>query len=313
MNALAIQVQGLRKRYAEKQVLDHVHIEVPRGSIFALLGENGAGKTTTVRILSTLIQADGGKATIDGYDVSRDAAQIRNIISLTGQYAAVDELLTGEENLLLMGSLLHLDRRIVKQRTVELLEQFDLSSAARRSVKTYSGGMRRKLDIAVSLLASPSVIFLDEPTTGLDPRSRATMWELIRNLAKDGVTIFLTTQYLEEADQLADKIAVLSEGRIVAEGTSEELKAIVGQEMLELRFQTAEDCTKAGLLLQVQHDSETLLRLPAGENTDRLRMTLNTLHEHSITPAAVEYRKPTLDDVFMTMTGEVGKGVRHYA
>lgn len=314
MSKISIVVKDLKKTYKNKPVLDNLCFEVPQGTIFALLGENGAGKTTTVRILSTLIQADSGVASIHGHDVNHDAEIIRKIISLTGQYAAVDELLTGEENLWMMGGLLHLKRKNIKQRAIELLEQFDLTEAATKPVKTYSGGMRRKLDIAISLLASPKVIFLDEPTTGLDPRSRIIMWDLIKNLAHNGATIFLTTQYLEEADQLADKMAFLSNGKIVAEGTSEQLKAIVGEEILEIRFQTETDWNTASTLFEIQGDIENLrIGLPSGQTTERLRQTLNSLHEKGITPAGIDFRKPTLDDVFMKMTGRTSKGELKYA
>ncbi len=314
MSKISIVVKDLKKTYKNKPVLDNLCFEVPQGTIFALLGENGAGKTTTVRILSTLIQADSGVASIHGHDVNHDAEIIRKIISLTGQYAAVDELLTGEENLWMMGGLLHLKRKNIKQRAIELLEQFDLTEAATKPVKTYSGGMRRKLDIAISLLASPKVIFLDEPTTGLDPRSRIIMWDLIKNLAHNGATIFLTTQYLEEADQLADKMAFLSNGKIVAEGTSEQLKAIVGEEILEIRFQNEADWNTASTLFEIQGDKENLkIGLPSGQTTERLRQTLNSLHEKGITPAGIDFRKPTLDDVFMKMTGRTSKGELKYA
>lgn len=219
-----ISVKDLEKVYGNHSVLKGISFEVERGSVFSLLGENGAGKTTTVHILSTLISATSGSVLIGGYDTRKDTDNVKKRISLTGQYAAVDELLTGKENLMMMGRLNHLDRQTVKKRTVELLHQFDLVNAANKSVKTYSGGMRRRLDIAISLLASPEVIFLDEPTTGLDPRSRNNMWKLIQELSNKGVTIFLTTQYLEEADQLADKIAILHEGKIVEQGPAEALK-----------------------------------------------------------------------------------------
>lgn len=314
MSSAAITVKNLQKSYGRKSVLKGLNFEVSSGSIFALLGENGAGKTTAVRILSTLIQADSGTASILGSDVSKDAKAIRSKISLTGQYAAVDELLTGEENLFMMGRLLHLERQVIKARTVELLQQFDLTSAAKKPVNTYSGGMRRKLDIAISLLASPAVIFLDEPTTGLDPRSRNNMWGLIKTLANDGVTIFLTTQYLEEADQLADKIAVIANGHIVAEGTAEQLKAIVGEEMIEISFHSEADWNKANSLLNGQGDINNLtISLHKGQTTEILRITLNTLHEQGITPSAINYRRPTLDDVFMEMTGNHKEGVLQHA
>lgn len=304
-----ISVRNLRKSYGKHLVLDGLNFEVKRGSIFALLGENGAGKTTTVRILSTLIQADSGVALIAGYDVHRDSSSVKQNISLTGQYAAVDELLTGEENLLMMGRLNHLSGHLVKKRAMELIELFELTNAAKKQVKTYSGGMRRRLDIAISLLASPQVIFLDEPTTGLDPRSRRNMWDLIKQLSKGGVTIFLTTQYLEEADQLADKIAVIDGGRIVEEGTSEELKGLIGDEKIELTFDDLNSCQLALKLLQGQiNESAKMLSINTC-TTESLRQLLNKLYEQGIEPISVNFRKPTLDDVFMNITSRKRKGL----
>ncbi|WP_449623129.1 ATP-binding cassette domain-containing protein [Robertmurraya sp. Marseille-Q9965] len=304
-----ISVRNLRKSYGKHLVLDCLNFEVKRGSIFALLGENGAGKTTTVRILSTLIQADSGVALIAGYDVHRDSSSVKQNISLTGQYAAVDELLTGEENLLMMGRLNHLSGHLVKKRAMELIELFELTNAAKKQVKTYSGGMRRRLDIAISLLASPQVIFLDEPTTGLDPRSRRNMWDLIKQLSKGGVTIFLTTQYLEEADQLADKIAVIDGGRIVEEGTSEELKGLIGDEKIELTFDDLNSCQLALKLLQGQINENAKMLSINTCTTESLRQLLNKLYEQGIEPISVNFRKPTLDDVFMNITSRKRKGL----
>lgn len=313
MKETIISVNNLKKSYGNHSVLDGLTFEVERGTIFALLGENGAGKTTTVRTLSTLISADSGTATIAGFDTQKEAEAVKERISLTGQYATVDELLTGEENLMMMGRLNHLDRHLVEKRTQELLEQFDLLDAAKKPVKTYSGGMRRKLDIAISLLASPEVIFLDEPTTGLDPRSRRNMWNMIQSLTDDGITIFLTTQYLEEADQLADKIAVLGSGKIVEEGTAEELKQIVGDEKLELTFDNHNDFQRAIKIVKGQIDEkERRISVTTG-STETLRVLLNSLNDEGIEPSNVQFRKPTLDDVFMTITSRKRKEEFHHA
>ncbi|GAB2559448.1 ATP-binding cassette domain-containing protein [Gracilibacillus alcaliphilus] len=309
MTEPVISVKNIKKNFGKKTVLDGLQFEVAKGSIFALLGENGAGKTTMVRILSTLIQADSGVATIGGYDTNRESASVKKLISLTGQYAAVDELLTGEENLLMMGRLNHLDRQTVKKRTAELLEQFDLKEAAKKRAQSYSGGMRRRLDIAISLIANPQVIFLDEPTTGLDPRSRKNMWNMIQRLAESGVTIFLTTQYLEEADQLADKIAVISRGKIVEEGTATELKRLVGEEKIEFTFADLPSCQKALDLLGGQIDvNEMSITITTESSPENIRQLLNMLYESSIHPASFIFRKPTLDDVFMEITSDHKKG-----
>jgi len=222
---LAIRASGLRKSFGDQVVLDSIDLEVPEGTVFSLLGPNGAGKTTAIQILSTLIRADGGEVQVAGHDVARDPNAVRAAIGVTGQLSAVDNLLTGTENLILMADLRHLGRREGRRRAAELLERFDLVEAARKPASTYSGGMRRRLDLAMGLVGDPRIIFLDEPTTGLDPRSRRAMWQLIRELVAGGVTIFLTTQYMEEADQLADRIALLDHGRLVAEGTPEQLKS----------------------------------------------------------------------------------------
>lgn len=302
MNETVISVRNLKKAYRNQQVLDGLSFDVRRGSIFALLGENGAGKTTTVRILSTLIQADDGVAMIAGYDTKAEANHVRRKISLTGQYAAVDELLTGEENLAMMGRLNHLDKELIAKRTAELLETFELTKAARKKVKTYSGGMRRRLDIAISLLAAPEVIFLDEPTTGLDPRSRRKMWDMIKLLANQGVTIFLTTQYLEEADQLADKIAIIAEGKIIKEGTAEELKEVIGEETLELTFVDTSGYHEAQNYMSGEVDEEARkISIPI-RSVRQLRELLNDLYVKGIEPDAIVIRQPTLDDVFIKMT-----------
>lgn len=304
-----ISVKELKKYYGNKTVLNGFSFDVARGSIFALLGENGAGKTTTVRILSTLIHPDDGTATIAGFDSKHHAPSIRKMISLTGQYAAVDELLTGEENLQMMGRLNHLDRQTVKTRTKELLEQFDLVEAAKQPAKTYSGGMRRRLDIAIGLLSTPQIIFLDEPTTGLDPRSRLNMWNLIQKLANSGVTIFLTTQYLEEAERLADKIAVMDGGKIVAEGTADELKRIVGEEKLEIKFSSQTMFQKAKALLRGHTNNNDLsIALTSDGSMESLRQILNDLHANGIIVNDIYFRKPTLDDVFLHLTNR-SKGV----
>lgn len=300
-----ISVHGLKKSFGGRTVLDGLTFEAERGTIFALLGENGAGKTTAVRILATLLRADAGKAAVAGFDCAREPEAVRRKISLTGQYAAVDELLTGEENLRMMGRLYHLDRQTAKGRADRLLETFELKEAAGKPVKTYSGGMRRKLDIALGLLSAPEVVFLDEPTTGLDPRSRMKLWEFIRGLARAGATVLLTTQYLEEADRLADRVAVLHRGQIAAEGTAEQLKRIVGKGFVELAFPGPTEAAGAVALLGGRMSGDRL-RLPvhSGESLPAaLRLALNRLHEAGIEPAGAAVREPTLDDVFLGLTG----------
>jgi ABC-2 type transport system ATP-binding protein len=306
VTAPAITVVGLRKSYGDHTVLDGVSIEIAAGTIFALLGPNGAGKTTMVRILSTLIRPDAGQAWIAGKALASEPDAVRAAIGVTGQFAAVDKLLTGFENLVLMGRLHHLGKRESRQRATELLEQFDLAEAAGKSLATYSGGMRRRLDLAMTLVGKPRIIFLDEPTTGLDPRSRRTMWQIVRDLVEqDGVTIFLTTQYLEEADQLADRIAVLDQGRLVAEGTPAELKKLVPGGHVSLRFTNAAQLGLAARTLgTISRDAEELtLQVPCDGGVRSLHSLLDRLSEASLEPAELTVHTPDLDDVFLALTG----------
>jgi ABC-2 type transport system ATP-binding protein len=315
MNALtkhatctAVSVNGLRKGYGEKVVLDGVDLSIGEGEVFALLGPNGAGKTTTVQILSTLIPADAGTASVMGHDLRGEAGAVRAVIGVTGQFSAVDNLLTGEENLLLMGRLLHLPAAERRARAARLLERFDLVEAARQTPATYSGGMKRRLDIAMTLMGQPRLIFLDEPTTGLDPRSRRTMWQLIRDLVAEGVTILLTTQYLEEADQLADRIAVLDRGRIVAEGTPEELKRRMPGAHIRLRLADASALdTAARALPEGTRDDENLvLRVPSEGGVRSLRDVLARLGD-GVAVEDLSIHTPDLDDVFFALTGSPSK------
>jgi ABC-2 type transport system ATP-binding protein len=304
-SAPAIVATGLRKSYGDTLVLDGVDLFVPEGSVLALLGPNGAGKTTIVRILSTLIAADAGEARVAGHDVRKDAAGVRAAIGVTGQFSAVERLLTGEENLRLMADLNHLGRADAHRRIKELLEQFELVEAAGKTPETYSGGMRRRLDLAMTLMGNPRIVFLDEPTTGLDPRSRFTMWQIVRDLVANGVTIFLTTQYLEEADQLADRIAVLDHGRIVAEGTSAELKRLVPGGHIRLHFADAADLdAAAGGLDGVVRDDQTLaLQVPSDGSMKSLRGMLDALDRAGVEVDALSIHSPDLDDVFLAVTG----------
>lgn len=303
----AITSKNVTKKYGKLEVLKGINLNVEQGTIMALLGPNGAGKTTTVRILTTLIKSDGGTATVAGYDVKEDPDEVRAAIGLTGQYAAVDEYLTGRENLQMMGRLYHLSAKDSKKRAEELLKQFDLVAAADRPAKTYSGGMRRRLDLAASLIAVPPIIFLDEPTTGLDPRSRQGMWQIIRKLVADGATILLTTQYLEEADQLANKIAVIDGGKVIAEGTADQLKDIVGKERIEFVFKNASQTKKAasivdGEALQIDEDRNTVSLANDG-GVKRLNVILTELAKAKLEPESLSLHKPTLDDVFLHLTG----------
>ncbi len=303
MTDLAITASGLRKAYQDKTVLDGVDLEVEAGTIFSLLGPNGAGKTTAVNVLTTLTKADGGTVRVAGHDVATEAKAVRAAIGVTGQFAAVDELLTGQENLQLM---VDLNRRGGGRKTVaELLERFDLTEAARKPASTYSGGMRRKLDLAMTLVGRPRIIFLDEPTTGLDPRSRRTMWAIIRDLVADGVTVFLTTQYLEEADQLADRIAVLDQGRLVAQGTADELKRRIPGTHVRLRFTTAGELDAASrILTDASRDDEAMaLRVPSDGGTKSLRSLLDRLDEYALSAEELSVHTPDLDDVFLALTG----------
>ncbi|OLT14403.1 ABC transporter [Pseudonocardia sp. CNS-139] len=303
---MIIETRGLRKVYGANTVLDGIDLDVREGEVFALLGPNGAGKTTTVRILSTLTGPDGGTARVAGHDVVREAAQVRAAISLTGQYAAVDAEQTGRENLVMVGRLMHLGRRAAARRADDLLERFDLVEAGARRVTTYSGGMRRRLDLAMSLVGAPRVIFLDEPTTGLDPASRTTMWDAITELVRGGTTILLTTQYLEEADRLADRIVVVDGGRIVASGTADSLKAQVGGERLVLRFPDAAALARAAGLLAARVPVAVPERLELGLASDGsaadVHRTLDALRSGAVPIARVTSHRPTLDDVFMALT-----------
>jgi ABC-2 type transport system ATP-binding protein len=305
MGENAIVIEGLYKSYKNVKVLDGLNLNVKRGTMLALLGPNGAGKTTTVKILSTLLSPDSGKVLVNGFDVVKKAHDVRSTIGLTGQYAAVDEYLTGRENLVMMGKLYHLSTADCNKRADELLEQFDLVDASARNVKTYSGGMRRRLDLAASLIATPPVLFLDEPTTGLDPRSRLAMWEVIKKLVEADVTILLTTQYLDEADQLADRIAVLDGGKIIAEGTADELKQKVGKDRLELVIKG--DFLKAVSLIDgeaVQKDEEArTISLAIDEGVKDIKRILDLLEKENIAVEGMSLHKPTLDDVFLQLTG----------
>jgi len=301
----AISARGLRKSYGDTVVLDGIDLDVASGTVFSLLGPNGAGKTTTVNILSTLVAPDGGTAAVAGHDLATDPDGIRAAIGLTGQFSAVDNLLTGEENLLLMADLNHLSRREGRRRTQALLDRFDLADAAKKTPATYSGGMRRKLDLAMTLVGDPKVIFLDEPTTGLDPRSRRTMWEIIRDLVSGGVTIFLTTQYLDEADQLADRIAVLDGGRLVAQGTPDELKRRVPGGHLRLQFpDTGALRHAATVLAESTMDKEALaLTVPTDGTVTALRSVLDQLSAQAVSVDSLTMHTPDLDDVFLSLTG----------
>ncbi|MFE7131689.1 ATP-binding cassette domain-containing protein [Streptomyces sp. NPDC057638] len=301
----AVSATGLRKSYGDKTVLDGIDLHIPAGSVFALLGPNGAGKTTTVQILSTLISADGGRAHVAGHDVAASPHGVRAAIGVTGQFSAVDGLITGEENMLLMADLHHLSKGDGRRVTAELLERFDLVDAAKKPAQSYSGGMRRRLDIAMTLVGGPRIIFLDEPTTGLDPRSRHNMWQIIRELVSDGVTVFLTTQYLEEADQLADRIAVLNGGKIAAEGTAEELKRLIPGGHIRLRFSDPAAYQRAtGTLREAARDDEALaLQIPSDGSQRELRSILDWLDSAGIEADELTVHTPDLDDVFFALTG----------
>jgi ABC-2 type transport system ATP-binding protein len=301
----AIAATGLRKSFGDHVVLDGLDLNVQRGTVFSLLGANGAGKTTTVNVLSTLIGADGGSARVGGHDLATEPDAVRAAIGVTGQFSAVDNLLTGEENLLLMADLHHLARREGRRRAAQLLEQFDLVEAGTKPASTYSGGMRRRLDLAMTLVGSPRVIFLDEPTIGLDPRSRRSMWQIVRELVASGVTIFLTTQYLEEADELADRIAVLDHGRLVAEGTADELKRRIPGGHVRLRFADPSKLEAAEQVLgQVSRDNDALaLRVPGDGSLRSLKTLLNRLDDWAIEVDELSVHTPDLDDVFLALTG----------
>ena len=304
-------VKGLRKSFKQLTVVDGVNFVIKKGTVLALLGPNGAGKTTTINILSTLLLPDDGHALINGFDVVKEADKVRSLIGLTGQYAALDEYLTGKENLHMIGRLYRLSHLDINRRSQELLELFDLVEASGRTVKTYSGGMRRRLDLAVSLIASPPIIFLDEPTTGLDPRSRLIMWDIIEQLVSTGTTILLTTQDMDEADHLADKIVVINGGKIIAEGTSDELKQRVGSERLEITVAGTSNFEKAKKVVEedsLRSDSKMrILSLVTKGGVHQLKQVLIRLDEACIDVENVSFRSPTLDDVFLTLTGRTAE------
>lgn len=306
--APAIHATGLVKRFGDVTALDGLDLVVPEATVLALLGPNGAGKTTTINVLTTLLVPDAGTATVAGADVLRDPVEVRRRIGLSGQYAAVDEYLTGFENLDMIGRLYHLGRRRSRERATELLERFSLTDAAHRPVSTYSGGMRRRLDLAGALVAAPPVLVLDEPTTGLDPRSRIELWDVIRDLVAQGSTLLLTTQYMEEADQLADDIVVIDRGRAIAQGTADHLKSMVGGERMEVRVAQAEDVAETEHLL-LTHTGQAvtvegrLLTVPVDDGARSLTSALVDLDEAGIEVVDVGLRRPTLDDVFLTLTG----------
>jgi ABC-2 type transport system ATP-binding protein len=305
MTTSAIAVSGLRKAFGDKVVLDGIDLDVPAGTVFSLLGPNGAGKTTTVNVLTTLMKADAGTVRVAGHDIATETKAVRAAVGVTGQFAAVDELLTGQENLQLMADLKRMGSGEGRRVVAELLERFDLAPSAQKLVSTYSGGMRRKLDLAMTLVGNPQIIFLDEPTTGLDPRSRRTMWDIIRQLVADGVTIFLTTQYLEEADRLADRIAVLDQGHLVAQGTPSELKHQIPGSHVRLQFTNAGELDAAARVLtgSTRDDEDLALRVPSDGGVKSLRALLDQLDEHSINPEEFSVHTPDLDDVFLALTG----------
>jgi ABC-2 type transport system ATP-binding protein len=310
----AIRAEGLVKLYrsgkSEVRALDGLDLEVEEGTVLGLLGPNGAGKTTTVRILATLLRPDSGRATVAGYDVVREADKLRHVIGLSGQYAAVDENLTGSENLRMFGQLYQLSASEAMRRGDELLAQFELTDAAGRIVKTYSGGMRRRLDLASALIGRPRLLFLDEPTTGLDPRSRLGLWDVIRSLVREGTTLLLTTQYLEEADELADTIAVVDRGKIIAHGTATELKSSVGGERIEVTVDRAEQVNLAAEIMarecrgepHIEHESRRIT-MPASDGARQLIQVVRGLDDATIHVEDIGLRRPTLDDVFLSLTG----------
>ncbi len=306
MSELAIVIENLTKSFKKVEVLKGINLTVEKGTVLGLLGPNGAGKTTTVRILSTLLKPDGGKVLVNGFDVNTEDDEVRHSIGLTGQYAAVDEYLSGRDNLIMMGRLYHLHKDKAKERAELLLEKFDLVEAADRLAKTYSGGMRRRLDLALSLVATPPIIFLDEPTTGLDPRSRLAVWDIIRQLKKSGATILLTTQYLEEADKLADRIALIDHGVVIAEGTPDELKEKIGKDRLDVTITNNQDFEKALHIITdevVQSEAdEGLISIATNGTVAHVKRILDQFEVANIQIESLNLHKPTLDDVFLHLT-----------
>ena len=310
MQEPAIVARGLCKRYGDTAALDGFDLTVRAGTIHGLLGPNGAGKTTAVRTLATLLRYDSGQATVAGYDLAREPGAVRGLIALTGQYAAVDEILSGRQNLHLFGQLLGLTKRRVRQRATELLEQFELTDAANKSVGQYSGGMRRRLDLAASLIRTPDVLFLDEPTAGLDPRSRNRLWDAVRSVVGQGTTVLLTTQYLDEADQLADRISVMDSGRVIAEGTADELKARIGGDRIEVIVHRAADLpTTADLVERITaarpdiDEDQRQVSAPVRERVAALTQVVRALHDAGVAAEDIGLRRPTLDEAFLSLTG----------
>ncbi|HEY1626273.1 MAG TPA: ATP-binding cassette domain-containing protein [Streptosporangiaceae bacterium] len=312
----AIEASGLIKNYGKTRALDGFDLTVPAGTVYGLLGPNGAGKTTAVRVFATLLRPDGGRAQVLGHDVDKEEAEVRRVIGLTGQYAALDEYLTGRANLIMIGQLSRLTPEAAKRRADELLERFNLTAAANRAVKTYSGGMRRRLDLSASLIGQPRVLFLDEPTTGLDPSARAMMWEIVRGLAADGTTVLLTTQYLEEADQLAKRIAVIDGGTVIAEGTSDELKASIGGEHLEVTLAAGQDAEAALIALKsfakgeiTRNDTGRRLSLPVTAAEGLTTRVVRALDEAGVEVNDVTMTRASLDDVFFSLTGHTAEDI----
>jgi ABC-2 type transport system ATP-binding protein len=306
----AIEAEGLVKQYGKTRALNGLDLTVARGTVYGLLGPNGAGKTTAVRVLATLLRADGGRARVLGHDVQDDAASVRRVIGLTGQYAALDEYLTGRSNLIMIGELSRLTGKAARRRADELLEQFDLTDAAGRSVKTYSGGMRRRLDLAASLIGHPAVLFLDEPTTGLDPSARALMWQIVRQLVADGTTLLLTTQYLDEADQLADRIAVIDDGRVIAEGVPGDLKASMGGQRLLITLAEGADAVAAAAALRpfttapvIPNEWDRVIEAPVTSTDGLATEVVRALDAAGVKVNDIAVRSASLDDVFLTLTG----------
>jgi len=302
MSDTAILADDLRKTFKDVVAVDRISLAVPRGSVLGLLGVNGAGKTTMVRMLTTVLKPDSGKGIVNGFDVVHQQQAVRRSIGLAGQFAAVDENLTGRENLVLVGRLNHISKAAARQRAAELLDQFRLADAADRPVRTYSGGMRRRLDLSAALITHPPILFLDEPTTGLDPASRLDLWGVIEGLVSDGTTVLLTTQYLEEADRLADNIVVIDGGLVVAEGTAKQLKSRLGDTVIEFEFRSPADAAHAAEVLASSTSAGTIVRVVMSEGPNTLREALNRLEAASLVPGHVALREPTLDDVFLTLT-----------